>query len=216
MQPVNGGVRRLVLHALGATAVLPGDRGQHRRPPGSPGAAIPWLQNALASHWNGQYYQSMLPVPGRLQSPLRPQHQHRHGGDLRRRPAHRHQAPGHRRPAAATKWPTRTQSNFYPINGSDQQRGIGNMSGRYPGMCTTATPVRRSATTPGRCPRPTSPSCTTGWPSRSRRPGRSSRQPLRRLLQPGRGRRVDHAGRGRRGASGRRGPDASGGSLPQR
>jgi glucoamylase len=59
-------------------------------------AAIPWLQNALASHWNGQYYQSMLPVPGSL----RPQHRHRHGGHLRRHPGHRHQAPGHRRPAA--------------------------------------------------------------------------------------------------------------------
>ena len=31
--------------------------------PGWLSTAIPWLQNALQSHWNGQYYQSMLPVP---------------------------------------------------------------------------------------------------------------------------------------------------------
>ena len=31
--------------------------------PGWLSTAIPWLQNALASHWNGQYYQSLLPVP---------------------------------------------------------------------------------------------------------------------------------------------------------
>jgi len=35
-------------------------------------AAIPWLQNALASHWNGQYYQSMLPVPADYQAPYDP------------------------------------------------------------------------------------------------------------------------------------------------
>jgi len=38
--------------------------------PGWLSTAIPWLQNALASHWNGQYYQSMLPGPPSERSPL--------------------------------------------------------------------------------------------------------------------------------------------------
>jgi glucoamylase len=35
-------------------------------------AAISWLQNALASHWNGQYYQSILPVPADYRAPYDP------------------------------------------------------------------------------------------------------------------------------------------------
>jgi glucoamylase len=38
--------------------------------PGWLSTAIPWLQNALASHWNGQYYQSMLPGPPSERSAL--------------------------------------------------------------------------------------------------------------------------------------------------
>ena len=68
--------------------------------PGWLSTAIPWLQNALASHWNGQYYRSLLPSPGRQPRSLRPEHQHRRGGNLRRGPGHRHQAPGDRRTAA--------------------------------------------------------------------------------------------------------------------
>jgi GH15 family glucan-1,4-alpha-glucosidase len=49
---VGGGVRRLVLRALGA--------------------ALPWLQDALAGHWDGQYYQSMLPVPSDYRAPYDP------------------------------------------------------------------------------------------------------------------------------------------------
>jgi glucoamylase len=40
--------------------------------PGWLSSAIPWLQNALASHWNGQYYQSMLPVPADYRAPYDP------------------------------------------------------------------------------------------------------------------------------------------------
>ena len=40
--------------------------------PGRLSTAIPWLQNALASHWNGQYYQSMLPVPADYRAPYDP------------------------------------------------------------------------------------------------------------------------------------------------
>ena len=66
LQPVGRGVRRLVLRPLGPAAVL--SRPSRPPPPASAcqawlSTAIPWLQNALASHWNGQYYQSMLPVP---------------------------------------------------------------------------------------------------------------------------------------------------------
>ena len=40
--------------------------------PGWLSTAILWLQNALASHWNGQYYQSLLPVPSDSHAPYDP------------------------------------------------------------------------------------------------------------------------------------------------
>jgi glucoamylase len=76
--------------------------------PGWLSAAIPWLENALASHWNGQYYQSMLPVPTDTKLLAT-------AALLR------------------SQWADPASKYFYPINSADQQRSIGPMLGRYPG-----------------------------------------------------------------------------------
>jgi len=101
--------------------------------------AIPWLQNALQQHWNGQYYQSLLPSD--RQNPTTPTSTSS-WRDLRRRGGDGHQAAGDRRaPAQPVAVPA--SAYFYPINGADQQRGIGPLLGRYPGDTTTATAMRR-------------------------------------------------------------------------
>ena len=95
-------------------------------------AAIPWLQNALASHWNGQYYQSMLPVPTDYRAPYDP------NIDIVMAAIYG------AIPVTDTKllataaqlrsqWADLGSTYFYPVNGADQQRGIGPLLGRYPG-----------------------------------------------------------------------------------
>jgi glucoamylase len=95
-------------------------------------AALPWLQNALASHWNGQYYQSMLPVPTDYRAPYDP------NIDIVMAAIYG------AIPVTDTKllataaqlrsqWADPDSGYFYPINGADQQRGIGPLLGRYPG-----------------------------------------------------------------------------------
>ena len=94
--------------------------------------AIPWLQNALASHWNGQYYQSMLPVPSDYRAPYDP------NIDIIMAAIYG------AIPVTDTKllataaqlrsqWADPGSTYFYPINGADQQRGLGPLLGRYPG-----------------------------------------------------------------------------------
>ena len=101
--------------------------------PGWLGTAMPWLQNALASHWNGQYYQSLLPVPTDSRAPYDP--------NIDIISAAIYGAV----PVTDTKllataallrsqWADPSSPNYYyPINGADQQRGIGPLLGRYPG-----------------------------------------------------------------------------------
>ena len=100
--------------------------------PGWLSTAIPWLQNALASHWNGQYYQSMLPVPTDYRAPYDP------NIDIVMAAIYG------AIPVTDTKllttaaqlrsqWADPGSTYFYPINGADQQRGIGPLLGRYPG-----------------------------------------------------------------------------------
>jgi len=100
--------------------------------PGWLSTAIPWLQNALASHWNGQYYQSLLPVPSDSNAPYDP--------NIDIVAAAIYGAV----PVTDTKllataaqlrsqWADPASPNYYPVNGADQQRGIGPMLGRYPG-----------------------------------------------------------------------------------
>ena len=94
--------------------------------------AIPWLQNALASHWNGQYYQSMVPVPTDYRAPYDP------NIDIVMAAIYG------AIPVTDTKllataaqlrsqWADPGSTYFYPVNGTDQQRGIGPLLGRYPG-----------------------------------------------------------------------------------
>ena len=100
--------------------------------PGWLSSAIPWLQNALASHWNGQYYQSMLPVPADYRAPYDP------NIDIVMAAIYG------AIPVTDTKllataaqlrsqWAAPGSTYFYPVNGADQQRGIGPLLGRYPG-----------------------------------------------------------------------------------
>ncbi len=100
--------------------------------PGWLSTAVPWLQNALASHWNGQYYQSLLPAPADSRAPYDP--------NIDIVSAAIYGAV----PVTDTKllataallrsqWADPGSPNYYPINGADQQRGIGPLLGRYPG-----------------------------------------------------------------------------------
>ena len=99
--------------------------------PGWLSTAIPWLQNALQQHWNGQYYQSLLPVPTD-KTPYDP------NIDIVMAAIYG-AVPVTDTKLLATaallrsQWADPASAYFYPINGADQQRGIGPLLGRYPG-----------------------------------------------------------------------------------
>jgi glucoamylase len=100
--------------------------------PGWLPAAIPWLQNALASHWNGQYYQSMLPVPAGYRAPYDPNIDIVMAATYGAIPVTDTKLLA----TAAqlrSQWADPDSAYFYLINGADQQRGIGPLLGRYPG-----------------------------------------------------------------------------------
>jgi glucoamylase len=100
--------------------------------PGWLSGAAGWLQTALASHWNGQYYQSMLPVPADSRAPYDPNIDIVIAAIYGAVPV-----TDTRLLATAallrSQWGDPASPYFYPINGADQQRGIGPMLGRYPG-----------------------------------------------------------------------------------
>jgi glucoamylase len=100
--------------------------------PGWLSTAVPWLQNALDSHWNGQYYQSMLPVPADYRAPYDP------NIDIVMAAIYGAVVLTDTRLLATaallrSQWADPASAYFYPINGADQQRGLGPMLGRYPG-----------------------------------------------------------------------------------
>jgi glucoamylase len=100
--------------------------------PGWLGDAIGWLQNALAGHWNGQCYQSMLPVPTDYRAPYDP------NIDIVMAAIYGAVAVTDTRLLATaallrSQWADPASAYFYPINGADAQRGIGPLLGRYPG-----------------------------------------------------------------------------------
>ena len=181
--------------------------------PGWLSAAIPWLQNALQEHWNGQYYQSMLPVPTD-KAPYDP------NIDIVMAAIYG-AVPVTDTKLLATaallrsQWADPGSSYFYPINGADQQRGIGPLLGRYPGDTYDGDSGAPAADHPWAVSTCNFADCTTGWRARSPPPERFPRRQLRQLLRQ-RNRREDHAGRGRGGAASCRRPDAAGGHLPQR
>ena len=99
--------------------------------PGWLSIAIPWLQNALQQHWNGQYYQSLLPVPTD-KTPYDP------NIDIVMAAIYGAVAVTDTKLLATaallrSQWADPASAYFYPINGADQQRGIGPLLGRYPG-----------------------------------------------------------------------------------
>ena len=97
--------------------------------------AVPWLENALESHWNGQYYQSLIPVPTDYRSPYDP------NIDIVMAAIYGAVAVTDTKLLATaallrSQWADPTSKYFYPINGADQQRSsgpIGPVLGRYPG-----------------------------------------------------------------------------------
>ena len=113
--------------------------------PGWLSTAMPWLQNALASHWNGQYYRSLLPVPADSRAPYDPNINIVTAAIYGAVPV-----TDTRLLATAallrSQWADPSSPNYYPINGADQQRGIGPLLGRYPGDTydgdTADAPVR--------------------------------------------------------------------------
>jgi len=100
--------------------------------PGWLSTAIPWLENALAGHWNGQCYQSMLPVPADYRAPYDP------NIDIVMAAIYGAVAVTDTKLLATaallrSQWADPASSYFYPINGADQARGVGPLFGRYPG-----------------------------------------------------------------------------------
>lgn len=103
--------------------------------PGWLSAAIPWLQNALASHWNGQYYQSLLPAPTDSKAPYDPNIDIVLAATYGAVPVTDTKllaTAGQLR----SQWADPASPNYYPINGYDQQLSsgpVGPLLGRYPG-----------------------------------------------------------------------------------
>ena len=135
--------------------------------------ALTWLASALDGHWNGQYYQSMLPVPtDPTTSPTTPT-----STSSRRRSTgpSRSPTPGCWRPrrCCGPSGPTPRRRTSTRSTAPTRPRASARCSAATRATSTTATPTPWSATTPGRSPPPTSPSSTTGSQSKSFHPERS-------------------------------------------
>jgi glucoamylase len=94
--------------------------------------AMTWLTSALDEHWNGAYYQSVLPVPTDYRAPYDP------NIDIIQAAVYGAESVTDTRLLATAAqlrglWADPGSKYFYPINGDDAQRGVGPMLGRYPG-----------------------------------------------------------------------------------
>ena len=101
--------------------------------PGATAAAITWLQNALTSHWNGQYYVTLLPQRNAASGfPYDP------NTDIVLASTYG-AVPCTDTKLLATaallwsQWANKTSQWYFPINGADLSSGRGPMVGRYPG-----------------------------------------------------------------------------------
>jgi glucoamylase len=95
-------------------------------------AALSWLVSALEGHWNGQCYQSMLPVPADYRAPYDP------NIDVIMAAVYGAESvtdPQLLATAALIRaqWSDSSSKYFYPVNGADATEGLGPMLGRYPG-----------------------------------------------------------------------------------
>ncbi len=95
-------------------------------------AAMTWLTTALDGHWNGQYYQSMLPVPTDNRAPYDP------NIDIVQAAIYGAESVTDPKILATAaqlraQWADVSSPYFYPVNGADAARGLGPLLGRYPG-----------------------------------------------------------------------------------
>jgi glucoamylase len=94
--------------------------------------ALTWLISALDGHWNGEVYQSMLPVPTDYRAPYDPNidivMSAIYGAESVTDPRLLATAA-----ALRAQWADPSSKYFYPINGSDASLGLGPLLGRYPG-----------------------------------------------------------------------------------
>jgi glucoamylase len=94
--------------------------------------ALTWLVSALEGHWNGEVYQSVLPVPTDYRAPYDP------NIDIVQAAVYGAESvtdPKLLATAAALRaqWADPSSKYFYPVNGTDAAQGLGPMLGRYPG-----------------------------------------------------------------------------------
>jgi glucoamylase len=95
-------------------------------------SALTWLTSALDSHWNGECYQSMLPVPADYRAPYDP------NIDIVLSAIYGAESVTDPRLLATaaqlrTQWADPASKYFYPVNGTDAAQGLGPLLGRYPG-----------------------------------------------------------------------------------
>ncbi len=94
--------------------------------------ALTWLTSALDSHWNGEVYQSVLPVPTDYRAPYDPNidivQSAIYGAESVTDPKILATAA-----ALRAQWADPSSKYFYPINGADAPLGLGPLLGRYPG-----------------------------------------------------------------------------------
>ena len=95
-------------------------------------AALTWLASALDGHWNGQCYQSMLPVPTDYRAPYDP------NIDIIQAAIYGAESVTDPRLLATAallraQWADSSSKCFYPVNGADAAHGLGPLLGRYPG-----------------------------------------------------------------------------------
>jgi glucoamylase len=95
-------------------------------------AAVTWLTSALDGHWNGEHYQSVLPVPTDYRAPYDP------NIDIVQAAIYGAESVTDPRVLATAarlraQWADSTSEYFYPINAADAASGLGPLLGRYPG-----------------------------------------------------------------------------------
>ncbi len=94
--------------------------------------AMTWLTSALDSHWNGEVYQSVLPVPTDYRAPYDP------NVDIVQAAVYGAESVTDPRLLATAaqlraQWADPSSKYYYPINGADAAAGLGPLLGRYPG-----------------------------------------------------------------------------------
>jgi glucoamylase len=94
--------------------------------------ALTWLISALESHWNGEVYASVLPVPTDYRAPYDP------NIDIVQAAIYGAESvtdPKLLATAAALRaqWADPGSKYFYPVNAADSAAGLGPLLGRYPG-----------------------------------------------------------------------------------